>query len=126
MLQHSILCRFFKQVKPMTAVSLYFTFVNIKFRDVPMSAHVTSPSFSLSMLTHSTALQSVVEPRPVPLIATKLFCSARPSSSYDSGEICHCLLVHLLAFRLGSPNWSISSELSFQGYFGYTVQRESL
>jgi len=85
----------------MTAVSIYCTFVNIKFRDIPMSAHVTSPSFSLSMLTLSTALQSVVEPRPLSMTAAKLFCSARPSSSYGTEEIWHCLLAHLPAISIG-------------------------
>ena len=101
MLQRFILCRFFKQIKYGTAVSLYCTFVNTKYRDTPMSAHVTSPSFSLSMLTHPTALKSVVEPRPLLMIAAKLFCSARPLSSYGTGEIWQSLLVHLPAISTG-------------------------
>ena len=120
------------QVKSATAFDLYCTFVNLTFRDIPMSAHVTSPSFSLSIFTHPTALQSVVEPRPLSMTAAKLFCSARPSYTYGTGAMWQCLLVHLPAIssrvsHLVNCQWTQLSGLFWiYGLEGVFVQVQSI
>jgi len=112
-------------VKSATALDLYCTRVIITFRDILMSAHMTSPSFSLSMLAYTRALQSVLEPWHLTVTAAKLFCSARPSSSYGTGAIWQCLLVHFPAISTGVSRLVNCQSTCFQGSFVYTVDRES-
>ena len=114
------------QRKSATDVGLFCTFVNIKIRDLLMSAHVKSASFSPSMLAHPTALQCLVEPRPLTMTAAN--CSALRghlpvTAPEQSGSV---YWFTLLPFQPGSLDLSTASELSFHGSFGNAVQMESL
>jgi hypothetical protein len=71
-------------------------------------------------------LQPVVDPWPPIIPASILFCSALSASSCDTIEIWHVLFCNCHLFKSGSPYWSIAIELGFQGFVGYTNERESL
>jgi len=68
----------------------------------------------------------VVDPWPPIISASILFYFARSASSCDPVEVWHVLFCNFHPFKSGSPYWSIAIELGFQGFVGYTNERESL
>jgi hypothetical protein len=72
------------------------------------------------------ALQTVVEPWFPIISASKQFYFERQLPVVTPAKSGSIFLYTFLPFKPGSPYWSIASEISFQGFFGYAVERESL